>query len=48
MAADAAKALQPSPGPFGSYLFAIGLIGSRVIAIPILLAITSYASEVSS
>lgn len=42
-AADAAKALQPLLGPLASYLFAFGLIGSGVIAIPILLASTSYA-----
>lgn len=42
-AVDAAKALQPLLGPFATYLFAIGLIGSGVIAIPILLASTSYA-----
>ena len=42
-AADAAKALQPLLGPSASYLFAVGLIGSGVIAIPILLASTSYA-----
>ena len=42
-AADAAKALQPLLGPFAEYLFAIGLIGSGLIAIPILLASTSYA-----
>ena len=42
-AADAAKALSPLLGPFATYLFAIGLIGAGVIAIPILLASTSYA-----
>ena len=42
-AADAAKALQPLLGPLATYLFAVGLIGSGVIAIPILLASTSYA-----
>lgn len=42
-AADAARALQPLLGPFAKYLFAIGLIGAGVIAIPILLASTSYA-----
>jgi len=42
-AADAARALQPLLGPLASYLFAIGLIGSGLIAIPILLASTSYA-----
>lgn len=42
-AADAARALQPLLGPLATYLFAIGLIGSGIIAIPILLASTSYA-----
>jgi NRAMP (natural resistance-associated macrophage protein)-like metal ion transporter len=42
-AADAALALQPLLGPFGKYLFAIGLIGAGFIAIPVLLASTSYA-----
>lgn len=42
-AADAALALQPLLGPFGKYLFAIGLIGAGFIAIPILLAGASYA-----
>jgi NRAMP (natural resistance-associated macrophage protein)-like metal ion transporter len=42
-AADAAKALEPLLGPFAKYLFAIGLIGAGFIAIPVLLASTSYA-----
>ncbi len=42
-AADAARALSPLLGPLATYLFAIGLIGAGVIAIPILLASTSYA-----
>ena len=42
-ASDAAKALQPLLGPFAEYLFALGLIGSGLIAIPVLLASTSYA-----
>jgi Mn2+/Fe2+ NRAMP family transporter len=42
-AADAARALEPLAGPFARYLFAIGLIGSGLVAIPILLASTSYA-----
>ncbi len=42
-AADAARSLEPLAGPFAKYLFAIGLIGAGVIAIPILLASTSYA-----
>lgn len=42
-AIDAAQALTPVLGPIGKYLFALGLIGSGLIAIPILLASTSYA-----
>nr|MBF6614738.1 divalent metal cation transporter [Chloroflexota bacterium] len=42
-AVDAARALEPLLGPFAKYLFAIGLIGAGLIAIPILLASTSYA-----
>src|SRR5260221_188071 len=42
-AADAAQALEPLLGPFAKYLFAIGLIGSGFIALPVLLASTSYA-----
>src|SRR5439155_12362557 len=42
-AADAARSLQPLLGPFAQYLFAIGLIGAGLIAIPVLLASTSYA-----
>lgn len=42
-AADAAKALEPLAGPFAKYLFAVGLIGAGLVAIPVLLASTSYA-----
>lgn len=42
-AQDAALALQSVLGPAGKYLFAIGLIGSGLVAIPVLLASTSYA-----
>ena len=42
-AADAARALQPLLGPFAKYLFALGLIGAGIVAIPVLLASTSYA-----
>jgi NRAMP (natural resistance-associated macrophage protein)-like metal ion transporter len=41
-AADAARALEPLVGPFAKYLFAIGLIGAGLVAIPVLLASTSY------
>lgn len=42
-AADAALSLEPLVGPLARYLFAIGLIGSGLVAIPVLLASTSYA-----
>jgi len=42
-AADAAHALEPLAGPLARYLFAIGLVGSGIVAIPVLLASTSYA-----
>ena len=42
-AADAARALQPLAGPLARYLFAIGLIGAGLVAVPVLLASTSYA-----
>ncbi len=42
-AADAAAAKQPLLGPFAKYLFAVGLIGAGVVAIPIILASTSFA-----
>ena len=42
-AADAALALEPLAGPLARYLFAIGLVGSGLVAIPVLLASTSYA-----
>jgi NRAMP (natural resistance-associated macrophage protein)-like metal ion transporter len=42
-AADAAAALQPLLGPLAKYLFAVGLIGAGVVAIPIILASTSFA-----
>jgi Mn2+/Fe2+ NRAMP family transporter len=42
-AADAAQALVYVIGPFAKYLFSIGLIGAGLVAIPVLLASTSYA-----
>ena len=42
-AANAAVALRPLVGPFAKYVFAIGLIGAGVVAIPVILASTSYA-----
>ena len=41
-AADAARSLQPLLGPYATYLFALGFIGAGLIAIPVLLASTSY------
>ncbi len=41
-AADAARALAPLAGPFAKDLFAIGLIGAGLVAIPVLLASTSF------
>ena len=42
-AADAAQALQPFLGPSAKYLFAIGIIGAGLLAIPVLAASTAYA-----
>jgi Mn2+/Fe2+ NRAMP family transporter len=42
-AIDAARSLEPLLGPIAKYLFAFGLIGAGLVAIPILLASTSYA-----
>jgi NRAMP (natural resistance-associated macrophage protein)-like metal ion transporter len=41
-ALDAAQALEPLVGSFAKYLFAFGLIGAGIIAIPVLLASASY------
>jgi Mn2+/Fe2+ NRAMP family transporter len=41
-ALDAAQALEPLVGSFAKYLFALGLIGAGIIAIPVLLASASY------
>jgi len=42
-AAEAARALEPLAGPLAGYLFALGLIGSGLVAIPVLLVSTSSA-----
>ena len=42
-AIDAARSLEPLLGPIAKYLFALGLIGAGLVAIPVLLASTSYA-----
>jgi len=41
-AVDAAKALEPLLGEAAKYMFALGLIGAGLIAIPVLLASASY------
>jgi NRAMP (natural resistance-associated macrophage protein)-like metal ion transporter len=42
-AADAALALEPLAGPFAKLLFAIGIIGTGLLAIPVLAGSTAYA-----
>ena len=42
-AAQAASALRPVAGPFAAIVFAIGLIGTGLLAIPILSASSAYA-----
>ncbi len=42
-AADAARALEPLAGKFAYLLFAIGIIGTGLLAVPILAGSTSYA-----
>jgi NRAMP (natural resistance-associated macrophage protein)-like metal ion transporter len=42
-AAQAAEALEPFAGSASSYLFAIGIIGTGLLAIPVLAASSSYA-----
>jgi len=42
-AVDAARALEPLAGPLARYLFAIGLIGAGIVAIPVLVSSASYA-----
>ena len=42
-AADAARALRPFAGDFSYYLFAIGIIGTGLLAIPVLAGSASYA-----
>jgi Mn2+/Fe2+ NRAMP family transporter len=41
-AADAARALEPVAGQYAGYLFAIGIVGSGLVAIPVLAASTAY------
>jgi Mn2+/Fe2+ NRAMP family transporter len=42
-AVDAAAALTPLAGQFAKLLFAIGIVGSGLLAVPVLAAVTSYA-----
>jgi Mn2+/Fe2+ NRAMP family transporter len=42
-AQDAARALVPLAGPLAADLFAVGLITSAVVALPVLVATTAYA-----
>ena len=42
-AADAAKALQPAAGPLAFLLFALGIIGTGLLAIPVLAGSAAYA-----
>ncbi len=41
-AGDAAEALEPLAGPFAKYLFAVGIIGAGLLAIPIIASSTAY------
>jgi NRAMP (natural resistance-associated macrophage protein)-like metal ion transporter len=42
-AADAAKALEPAAGPFAFLLFALGIIGTGLLAVPVLAGSAAYA-----
>lgn len=42
-AADAAKALQPVAGKFAFLLFALGIIGTEMLAVPVLAGSAAYA-----
>jgi Mn2+/Fe2+ NRAMP family transporter len=41
-AEEAAQALAPAAGPYASYVFGVGLLGSALIAVPVLMATTGY------
>ncbi|HZE18255.1 MAG TPA: divalent metal cation transporter, partial [Mycobacterium sp.] len=41
-AQDAAKALRPLAGPLAENVFAVGLVVSAVVALPVLMATTAY------
>jgi NRAMP (natural resistance-associated macrophage protein)-like metal ion transporter len=42
-AAEGAEALRPVAGPFATWLFAIGIIGTGLLAVPVLAGSASYA-----
>lgn len=42
-AADAARALEPFVGSSAKYLFAVGIVGAGLLAVPVLAASTAYA-----
>jgi Mn2+/Fe2+ NRAMP family transporter len=42
-AADAAHSLEPFAGPYATILFAVGIIGAGLLAIPVLAASSAYA-----
>jgi NRAMP (natural resistance-associated macrophage protein)-like metal ion transporter len=42
-AADAAKALEPAAGPFAFALFSLGIIGTGLLAVPVLAGSAAYA-----
>jgi NRAMP (natural resistance-associated macrophage protein)-like metal ion transporter len=42
-AADAAQALRPFAGPFASFLFMLGIIGTGLLAVPVLAGSAAYA-----
>jgi Mn2+/Fe2+ NRAMP family transporter len=41
-AEEAAQALAPVAGPYASYVFGVGLLGSALIAVPVLMITTGY------
>jgi Mn2+/Fe2+ NRAMP family transporter len=42
-AADVAQALQPFAGPYAKHLFAVGILGAGLLAVPVLAASTAYS-----
>jgi Mn2+/Fe2+ NRAMP family transporter len=43
-AQEAAQALAPVAGPYAGYVFGVGLLASALIAVPVLMATTGYAT----